>query len=175
MRYFQPKMISLISIAIACIGLVALSSWSMPMAPGILGKFFMVTDTVPAGCDQKTKLLEAAHAQLDQIKQKLQQRDIAAELHEALQEIQLGEMQTDIDQALQDADRTLAQLDAVAVKEKLRDGLHKIDAQQISEQARIATRSIQPLIEKALRETTLQIEKAQAEIIQSQKELRKKS
>lgn len=175
MRYFQPKMIPLLCIAVACIGVITLSSWNIPMTPGMLRKFFPVTDTV-SPCDQKKmKLLEAAHVQLDQLKHKLQRRDIAAEVCKALQQVQLDEVQTEIDQALKDADQTLAQIDAAALQVQVRESLRKIDAQQISEQARIAAQRVQPLIEKALRETTLQIEKAQDEITRTQKELRTKS
>ncbi|WP_346236801.1 hypothetical protein ABDK00_013840 [Niabella insulamsoli] len=175
MRNSKPKMFQLsLVIILIMAGAFMLVSWTIPMGPGMMNRFFAASDTIPSDGNRKMIDLDEAYISLEKAKEKLKEHDIAKEVAEALQRIDLTEMQSDLEDALADANHSLQDMQNACEASKIKEALSAINAEKMNAEIKVATQNLKPQIEKALKKTQIEIEKAQSEIRELKRELRRK-
>lgn len=164
MHFPKAKTGTLLLLAMALVSVITLASWSMPMTPGMLSKFFDISDTVPQKCETRISELNEAIAQLEKATTSLKERNIAGEVAKAIENLNLDEIHSSVEEAVFQAKSALAKADAQKVKEELAQALAKIDKEKIEEQVKTATANLQPHLQRSLEEVKRELEQAKREL-----------
>lgn len=170
-KFRYTTTLSIFVIAVICV--ITLVSWSVPMTPGILTRFFNSTDTIPGKCTSPAADIDQAIADVQKAAEALKDRNIAEEVAKAIENIDLQDIHAHVEDAMLQAKTALAKVDVQKIKAEVSLALTKIDKEKIEEQVKIATANLQPQIQKSLEEAKKELEQAKQELEAMKQKLRK--